>query len=162
MTSEEWRLITGYPYEVSDQGRVRRCGGRPLKLKAKKERYLFVCFSVAGVHTYHHVSRLVCAAFHGPPPAPEFHAEHEDENRQNNWSTNLRWMSPEENRARRRPMKGEMNGNAKIPDAGMPSILARTDTAAALAARYGVTANHIRKIWRGECRRVDNQENAFG
>ena len=43
------------------------------------------------------VSRLVCEAFHGPPPSPETVCMHQDENSKNNDQTNLRWGTQKEN-----------------------------------------------------------------
>lgn len=158
---EEWRLIEGFPYEVSSLGRVRRIGGRPLKLKAKKQRYLFVCLSVKGVSIYRHVSRLVCVAFHGPPPSPEWHADHEDEDRQNNREGNLQWLSPQENRAKRRLAHGERNSNTKLTDEEVVLIRGSSEDNDVLAIRHDVTAGTIRRIKNGTRRRNLNSERAL-
>ena len=43
------------------------------------------------------VARLVCAAFHGPPPFPKADAMHVDENSLNNLPENLQWGSRKRN-----------------------------------------------------------------
>lgn len=43
------------------------------------------------------IHRLVCEAFHGPPPFPDAVVVHLDENALNNKSSNLRWGTQKEN-----------------------------------------------------------------
>lgn len=45
------------------------------------------------------VSRLVLAAFVGPPPSAKHHAAHWDRDLKNNTLGNLRWATPKENEA---------------------------------------------------------------
>lgn len=47
------------------------------------------------------VSRLVCEAWHGPPPTEEHEANHIDYNIWNNKPSNLEWLTPKENREHR-------------------------------------------------------------
>ena len=43
------------------------------------------------------INRLVCEAFHGPPPNSKSQANHIDKNTKNNRADNLEWMTPKEN-----------------------------------------------------------------
>jgi hypothetical protein len=45
------------------------------------------------------VNKVICEAFHGmaPGPWPEWHAAHNDNNKDNNWEWNLSWKTPLEN-----------------------------------------------------------------
>jgi hypothetical protein len=53
--------------------------------------------SIGGVRKIGKVHRLVCEAFHGPPPSSAHHACHGDKGAECNEPGNLRWDSPEAN-----------------------------------------------------------------
>jgi len=98
---EEWREIRGCPdYKVSSLGNVKsfktRAKGRLLKANKGVDRYLKVSLlNKAGRKTYR-VHRLVCEAFHpNPDDLPE--VNHWDEDRSNNYATNLVWCTAQEN-----------------------------------------------------------------
>ncbi len=103
--SEEWRAVPGFPaYEVSSEGRVRRCAPsrspncRPGEvLQGAKGRYLSVKLFADGIGKKVSVHRVVCEAFHGPPPTPDHQVAHWDGNRENNRASNLRWATAREN-----------------------------------------------------------------
>lgn len=106
---EEWKEIPSLPeYEASSWGRVRRkvytkamprggvrqYGGTAhygvLDTKAKRYQFVFK-------RKTYRVHRLVCEAFHGPPPFPGAVVMHMDENSMNNRAENLEWGSQKEN-----------------------------------------------------------------
>lgn len=66
------------------------------------------------------VHRLICSAFHGPPPSPTHQVRHLDGSRMNNTPSNLRWGTQEENwqdrEAHGRGMKGEKHHQAIFTD----------------------------------------------
>lgn len=112
---ETWRPVPGYEgrYEVSDQGRVRSLwaiGGNykrrrqtPLILKSPANAHGYKTVNLRGtVNRPHEVHRLVCLAFHGPPPTPRHTAAHRDGLKGNCWSYNLRWATWEEQALDRR------------------------------------------------------------
>lgn len=68
--------------------RPQRCGHGYMKVHLGRRRQV-------------RVHRLVCEAFHGPPPEVTYHADHIDTDPTNNAATNLRWLSPSMNLARR-------------------------------------------------------------
>lgn len=95
--------------EVTDGGRVRVDNKGPWRKPEVPDRgYLRITFQFDKdgntkrnskgeiMSVAHDLHRLVCQAFHGPPPEG-FDADHADENRLNNHPNNLRWLSRSEN-----------------------------------------------------------------
>lgn len=65
-----------------------RCGGY-MKVRIRRE---------GGARVTWWVHRLICTAFHGPPPDPsQFHVSHLDGDPSNNAADNLGWKTPSEN-----------------------------------------------------------------
>lgn len=110
--TEEWRPVLGYEgmYEVSSVGRVRGVGRfgetRPgviaffkpkiLRGGMTKDGYPRVWLTRNNRRTEYRVSRLVCAAWHGPCPEG-MECRHLDDNKLNNTPSNLRWGTRSEN-----------------------------------------------------------------
>lgn len=82
---------------ASRRGVIYAIGGAPVVHRKRADGYVVV--SSGGRD--HYVHRLVCGAYHGPAPTPLHQADHIDRDRSNNRPTNLRWLSPTENLARR-------------------------------------------------------------
>lgn len=84
-------------YEISDTGLIRRMDSkRELKLTLNKEGYYTVHFSNGAKRKRLRVSRLVAQAFiANPDNKPE--VDHIDTIRTNNNTSNLRWVSRDEN-----------------------------------------------------------------
>ena len=96
---ERWLPVSGFaPYEVSDQGRVRR-GFRYVKPWGATNGYKKVSLSCGGVVTKHYVHRLVLLAFVGPAPEGSNDCAHANGCRHDNSLDNLRWASRSENMA---------------------------------------------------------------
>lgn len=125
MKREQWRVVVGFPaYQVSNCGRVRRATpgkgtsvGKILKFRFVKG-YTCVSLSVRGKVFQMRINRLVCEAWHGPPPTSKHMAAHWDGNSQNNDPKNLRWATPAENNADMirvgTSTRGERNASAKL------------------------------------------------
>lgn len=112
---EEWREVPGYPgIWASSLGRVHRRGRDGLKSAGQRSRPTFgaqVVRNPKSGATYRScavrwvglgslsVSRLVCAAFHGPQPTPEESYVLHDDDPLNNAPKNLRWGTQAENLA---------------------------------------------------------------
>jgi hypothetical protein len=106
------------------------------------------------------VHRLVCAAFHGPPPTSAHEAQHRDGTRTNNAEANLKWGLPKENAEDRelhgRTPRGSRNGCAKLDEAGVAEIRARVqggELQKDIAAELGLSKSAIshvitRRNWR--------------
>ncbi len=109
MNGEVWLPIDGWPYEVSNFGRVRRIGkAEPIaqRMSAKASgRYAQVDLWRWNRRKTVYVHRLVAAAFHGRPQPFRREVNHLDCDTSNNAVDNLEWCSSIENRAHRRFME---------------------------------------------------------
>ena len=156
-----WKTVGEFPnYEVSDDGRVRKTGGRELK-QSNVVGYKVVGLDSGRGFIQRKVHRLVALAF---LPAPEDPARdqvaHGDGSRTNNRVENLRWATCKENLSDRAlhgtELRGARNGRAKLSPVQVLLIRARytprhpVDGAAAMAKEYGVTDVAIIKAARGE------------
>jgi len=98
--AEEFRdvPIEGFPYEVSDEGRVYSAHTdkilRPYTGQAG--RYLIVDLRKDGKREQRSVHTLVMEVFEGPPPEGQ-EVNHIDGDPQNNALSNLEYVTPEEN-----------------------------------------------------------------
>lgn len=108
VTGEIWRIVPSAPEVLaSSEGRVMRMpyakttptgyrtfGGTPTFGTWDRKEGRFV-FTVEG-KTYR-VGKLVCEAFHGPPPFPGAIVLHVDERASNNRASNVKWGTHAEN-----------------------------------------------------------------
>jgi len=163
-----WRQIPDWDrYEVSDGGGVRSRDmlvgakgaskavrkGRVLTQAKTSRGYLVVTLTRGCTHQQFSVHRLVALVFHGPPPHDKTHVLHSDGDPTNNSASNLRWGSPADNHVdterhgRRR--KGEGHPQAKLSEADVRDIKWSSTKTNVLAARYGVTREHVWAVRRG-------------
>jgi len=72
------------------------------------------------------VHRLVCTAFHGPPPTPKHTVSHIDGNWRNNTPSNLRWETLKENHQMKKKHgtddRGVRNSRARIDASTLAEI----------------------------------------
>lgn len=106
---EVWKECVGWPeYEVSDQGRVRRCEagskglgtkpGRLLRLTPKGQGYIQIALCRQGKKTWVQVHRLVIEGFIGPLGNDRnIQANHKDGVKNNNRLENLEIVTQSEN-----------------------------------------------------------------
>jgi len=132
---ENWKTISEAPhYAISDTGRVKRVvadwqrkyAGRILKPATHRGGYLAHVLCTENGKITRKVHRLVCEAFNGPPPSPEFHAAHFDGNVLNNTPENLRWATAAENAADKDRHGRTVKGDSSWPRLH-PEKLARGD-----------------------------------
>lgn len=111
---EVWRPVVGYEgyYEVSSAGRVRsvdrivavhkkgrrRIKGHLLKPCPTSRGYLAVGLCRGNRAKTSHVHALVCEAFDGPKPSPDYEARHRNGNQLDNRAENLSWSTKSVNR----------------------------------------------------------------
>lgn len=154
MTNEVWRVVEDYPnYSVSNLGRVRRdkpglgtYPGRILKTHRNARGYHLAYMCWDGKRRGVILSRIVCIAFHGRPPAEDSQVDHLDFDTSNNRADNLEWVSPDENHRRRfaagRGLAGERNNRAKLTEEQAREIKARCangESFSVVASDYGVS-----------------------
>lgn len=94
LEGEEWRPIQ--EIQVSNCGRAQTPWSGRYFPKPRVDGY---CSVNSGGQAFQ-FHRLVCQAFHGPPPAG-YQADHIDSNPSNNRADNLQWLPPTENVAKR-------------------------------------------------------------
>lgn len=105
-----WKKINGYPYKVSNFGRVkslpriRKNGfgkrlwkGKILTPRTNRKGYKFIHLSFPGGQKIFYIHRLVLEYFGPPKPSPKHQCNHKDGNKENNHISNLEWVTPSEN-----------------------------------------------------------------
>ncbi|CAB4159127.1 NUMOD4 [uncultured Caudovirales phage] len=86
-------------YEVSSEGRIRNARRNTLVAPVAYNGYARINARVLGTNSSRSYSlhRLVCTAFHGPPPTPRSVVMHLNDIRWDNRASNLKWASIGEN-----------------------------------------------------------------
>lgn len=162
---EEWRPIPGWEssYEASSHGRIRAIRTGNVLTQSERDGYLHVTFDSRTAKKRPGVHRLVCLAFHGPPP-DGYVAAHGDGVKKNNVPSNLRWATHKENAAdaklhavrRRVAPWPHFKLSAQAVEEIRAARLSRKDgvTLVALAKQYGVCMNYIWLIRAGYSRKL--------
>lgn len=98
ITNEVWKRVEGYTrYEVSNYGRVRNFFTKEQKaLRKTKTGYMITDLKENGSKKTAYVHRLVAQAFI-PNPNNKPQINHKDENKDNNFVSNLEWCTIEYN-----------------------------------------------------------------
>lgn len=103
-----WKPCPGFEgvYEISESASIRRIlggsgrvTGRALRWVEDRDGYPRYVLTHKGKRKTVRGHRLVCEAFHGPPPPGLPWDLHRDGNPRNNHYTNLYWGSPKQNQA---------------------------------------------------------------
>jgi hypothetical protein len=167
---ERWLPAPGWEhtYEVSDLGRVRSIdrvvptttrGNRRVRGKVKtvyrfKTNYPTVTFYDAErqqplpvpVH------RLVCRAFHGPPPSKAHVVAHWDGNPENNRADNLRWATAKENAEDTQRHGRRYGQNSKITEDAARAIIAAANSGERpkdIMQRLGLSRHTVYNVCKG-------------
>lgn len=170
--TEEWRPVEGWPYEVSDEGRVRRSspslsksgvGVGFLRTSAQPRRYPKATLFRGDQRWYVSVHTLVAKAFLPAPPGPignrigEYCVNHKNNRRDDNRASNLEWVTPGDNirhawrigAAGQAVRRGTAHPCVKLTEESVRAIRARHQNGerfAALALAFGVSDVQIRRI----------------
>jgi hypothetical protein len=152
IVEERWMPVTGFPgYYVSDLGRIcSTLSGRILKPGRQRDDYLQVVMQRDRRGYTRLLSRIVCEAFHGPPPG-ERHAAHKDGDINNNTAANLVWATPSENNAHKIAhgtiVRGSKAWASKLTEREVLSIVSDRGLSLRRAAKaYGVSRRTIQEI----------------
>lgn len=160
---EQWRIVEGWPYEVSSQGRVRRTvlynnsnpDGSVKCSISKSTGYPSVCMSRGNFKKSFFVHQLVAEAFLGPRPSSRHVVAHADGTRDNNRLENLRWATYEENEADKlvhgTRARGEKIFGCRLTERDVVAIRASNETIDELAPIFGVDRS---TIWKVRCNRI--------
>lgn len=165
--TEEWRPVVGYEglYEVSDLGNVRsltrtvtrylRSGPREITFAGRTRKpnttgfYNTISLGKDGKGRTFTIHRLVAEAFLGPRPHDR-ETTHLDGNARNNALTNLAYRTAKQNANDKREhgtlIAGATHYAAKLTESDAQAIRASTEQIEALAARYGITQNAVKRI----------------
>ncbi len=151
----EWRTLPSNPkYLISDDGQVRhRDSDKPRRLQPDARGYLYVGFWQDRKMRFRTVHTLVAEAFIGPVPEG-CETRHLDGNPSNNRADNLKYGTKKENMADReahgRTRRGELGGNAKLPDNDADFIrlgyAAKLFNQYELAAIFGISQAQVSNI----------------
>lgn len=161
----EWRQITGWPYEVSEDGQVRRSGSPKPGVRVGRILGVQIINGYAQVQLrdrprrrwHRKVHHLVMEAFIGSPPTPKHQTNHKDGDKSNNHWTNLEWTTARENINHADALglrwfrRGEEHTQAKLKEADVLRIrrflsLGRSMTA--IAKEFNVDRKTIYNIKR--------------
>ena len=163
--SETWKAIDGWPYEVSDLGRVRRTergggrgswpAGRPLRPRPHNKGYLHLTLYCGAAQRQREVLLHVLVAEHFLGPCPDgYEVNHKDGVKPNCRADNLEYQTRGENNEHAR-MNG-LNRNfcethcfAKLTNADVIEIRRRRSSGERikpLAVEFGVSQARISEI----------------
>jgi len=169
--SEEWRPVDGWPYEVSDHGRVRRASPAMGTQKGAIMGHQKGWGATRGYHAvmlrdhprakWFLVHRLVALAFLGPEPFPGAIINHLNGDKLDNRPTNLEWTNRAGNNAHAGRTGlvsyGDSHCHAKLTSEAVAQARMRYASGeidgVALADEYGVGYESMRnaiigKTWR--------------
>lgn len=158
---EIWRPIPGFRhYQASTEGRVRRDPAHATAqvTEALKPSYTggYAWVTIAGdgaKRRKEYVHRLVCLAFHGPPPTPRHEVAHRNGVRPNTKPDNLRWSTRKDNHADKKEHGTYINGEqmpwARLKSTDIPVIrdlLAHGMSCIKIGEQFGVSNGCINNV----------------
>lgn len=172
---EQWRDVTGWPFAVSDLGRVKRTVAVPrhrgragyiLKPSMGTRGYLTLCLTDRDRKWTVLVHRLVANAFLGERPSGMV-TNHKNAKRTDNRAANLEYVTQKGNVRHSmalglKPVRGK-HGMAKLTEAKVAEIRRRYKAGARqvdLASAFGVCQVNISAIVRGKIWRQNNETQA--
>lgn len=154
--AEEWRVVDGWPYEVSSEGRLRHVRKRH-KVLDLGDFYIRTNLVSGGKKKGALLHTLVAEAFIGPRPSNEYVVNHKNGRKSDNRLENLEWITRRENQRHACAVlgkcSGENHGRSVLTEEQVKQIRARyvgtRGQQTALAREFGVTQGAIGHILRG-------------
>jgi hypothetical protein len=160
--NEIWKINEEFPdYKISSSCRVirihttsRSSAGTELSGRVIRGYRLFKLVNKDGKQVYIRAARLMLMTFVGPPPTATHQAAHNDNHKDNNAISNLRWATPKENNADKikhgTRQVGENSGTARLTSREVLEIRKLFDAGennlTAIARKFGcgrTTIGHI-------------------
>lgn len=158
---ENWRPIPNYEgfYEASDDGRIRRVGGKERVQVAVGAGYRGVTLSAHNVQKGISVHRLVWSAFNGEIPKGMW-INHKNGIKTDNRLENLELTTPSENqkhsydvlKRKKSPLTGSKHHKTHLTEADVIALRAEYDTDRTrakreeLAVKYGIAYDTVKRI----------------
>lgn len=155
------RVVPDFPgLVIASDGRIQGPSGKWLKTRSDKDGYQY--FSGPRKSTSHRQETLfvhvvVCTAFHGPRPSPEYQAAHNNGVNRDNHPGNLRWATVRENHADKvlhgTALLGSRNHKSKLTGDDVQEIRRLRSSGVArreVADRYGVAESTVTRIVQGK------------
>lgn len=151
---EIWHPVPGFVgrYEVSNLGRVRslqfRSNGDPEIMTSTRNHAGYHVVTIGKERKQFRVHCLVLEAFVGPRP-PGMQGCHNDNDKDHNALSNLRWDTPKGNIADREKKFGSDNPNSKLSDEQRSEIATRRksgETLKSLAQEFGISGVRVSQI----------------
>lgn len=158
LLNETWKPVAGWPYEVSDHGRLRRVGSSKVcATYTLPNGYVQADFRHDGKKVHRYVHRLVAEAFHGIQPSCSHEVAHQNGVRSDNRANNLRWASRSENHLDKRDhgtmLRGSKHHMAKLTEPQVIEIRRRVNAGEKqkdLAVEFRMSKMAISRAVRGE------------
>jgi hypothetical protein len=149
-----WRATKYQGYFVNEDGEVKLWSGKVTRGSVRKgpdgrDKGGYLRITIRRTYETPNVHRLVCEAFHGPPPTPGHQAAHNNGNKLDNRASNLRWATIAENNAYRLKHgtydTGENHKRARLTWAKVKDIRRRypEESVRKLAAWAGVSEHAV-------------------
>lgn len=157
----EWRNVPqaeGYQIARSDGSIRRRDTGEIVPPTIRKDKktgksYVTIRLQAGRIRHWFVVSRIQCTVWNGWN-ATRYQADHIDGNPLNNAASNLRWLTPADNRERRKKSNGQKNGKSKLSDAAAWVIFfavhEKLATISQVAELFGTSRANVHKISNGQ------------
>jgi hypothetical protein len=158
----EWRTLGYLPNcQISETGLIRRLGyGQLARCRVRDGYRLCDLICADDKRRTFRVGRLVCEAWHGPPPSKKHQAAHWDGDSANDHWTNLRWAIPKENANDKfrhgTQQRGEAVNTARLTAELVRAIRSDRErglTCERIAANYGIGKTNAwqivaRRVWK--------------
>ena len=150
-----WKDIPSAPgYKASSDGKIRGLRVDELRPSLDKDGYETIGVYCGGKGKTVKVHRLVCEAFHGPPPLSKPMVAHLDGNPSNNRPCNLIWADARENSRHAQQHgthpQGEDSAVAKLSEQQVVEIWLSAYSSRRLARKFGVSLGAITSIRGGK------------
>lgn len=139
-------LVPGYPTVLATSyGRILGGDtGAPLTQKHGLANELLVRLRLDGKRKHFRVHRVICEAFHGPPPTSKHQVNHKNHNRLDNRASNLEWLSPKDNALF---YESSLQKQASPAEIGrIKTLYLRGDKLRSIASDMGRSLEHIKHI----------------